>query len=1100
MEMNFDKILIRLKAYKRKYYQNILIKGTILSAALILSIFLLFNSLEYTFRLSSYWRGGLLLIFIVVLLVVAWKWIIHPLSQLFEIRKQLTHEEAAKQIGQYFPEINDKLLNIIELQKLSSYDNSLIEASIAQKTASLSFFNFSEAINLKENKQYLKYLVPPVLICLVLLMFIPQLFTEGTERIINFKKEYIAEAPFDFVLLNENLKAFKNEDYTLKLQFKGKYKPNDAYLAIGERRVKMQKVGDEYAYTFNNIQQGVSFNFEAAGFRSIKYNIDILNRPNLTGFDVRLIYPSYLKKEKESIKNAGNLLIPEGTLVQWQFKSINADSMSMLFQGEGQRYSIPKTGTERFAFEKNVRESDTYGIELQNDVSKNKEAIQYTIEVIKDQNPEITVEIFKDTTLYNFIVLGGNISDDYGLTRLQVLYQIEEMNQPTPSKFTSFNIPITEQLQQSFYFPWNFDSLSLLPGSKINFYLQVWDNDGVNGKKFSKTSLFTFEIPTKREVDELLEKTSNDTKDKIANNKERASSIKESLEKMQDELKGKKRLEWKDENKMEDIIRKKEEMNEALEQLREQNEINNLQQERFSEQNEKIREKAQELQKLMDELLDEETKRLYDELKRLLDEEKDINKVQQQLSKINDKEHNLEKELERVLELFKRMQFDQKLDQLVRDMEDLAEEQKNLAQETEKSKRDIGEDLKQNQEKINDAFEQKQQEISKLQEINQELKNPNALQDLDKEQEAIEQEQEQIDKALDKNQSKQAAKHQQKAGEQMKALGEKLAQMQNSMEMEMMQENLDNLRDILDNLVKLSFNQEGLMQEFRHINQSDPRFVSLSQQQIKLKEDAKVIEDSLLSLANRVFQIQSFVTREVDNMNNYMEGSLEALKERKQPKAISEQQFAMTSMNNLALLLNDVLQQMQQQMADAMGNPQKGKGKQPSMNLSELQQELNNKISELKKSGKSGRALSEELAKLAAEQEQIRRALQNEMNGVVGQEGSNGTKNSLVEKMEETEADLVNKELTEKTIQRQQEILTRLLEDENAVREREQDEEREANRPGSYEQIAPKVFEEYIKTKEKEIELLRSVPPRLNPYYLQEVNNYFKRLRNTTIN
>ncbi len=1100
METNLQKILNRLKAYKRKYYQNILIRGVILSSALLLSIFLIFNSLEYTLRLGSYLRGGLLFIFIAILIIVFWQWVLKPVFQLFNLKDQLTHEEAAKQIGTYFPEVKDKLLNIIELHKIEASEGSLIQASIAQKTAKISLFNFPDAIKLTENKQYIKYLLPPAFICIIVFMFVPQVFTEGTERIINFKKEYVAEAPFEFVLINEDLRAFQNEDYSLKLQFKGNSRPNDAYLVVGERKIKMQKSGDEYGYTFNNIQQNTRFHFEAAGFRSVEYSLNILNRPNLTGFDVRLIYPPYLRKEKEQIKNGGNLVVPEGTLVQWQFKSINADSLFMIFKGEGQRYNIPKTGTQRFAFEKGMRESDAYAIELQNDVSKNKEAIQYAIEVISDQNPTISVEIFRDTTFYNFMVLGGNISDDYGLTRLQVLYQIEQIDEAASSKFKSFTIPITNQLQQSFYFPWRLDSLSLTTGSKINFFLQIWDNDGVNGHKASRTSMFSFEIPTESEVNEILENTSNKTKENIAHNKDKASGIKESLEKMQDELKGKRQLEWKDENRLEDIIRKKEELNEALEQLRKQNEMNNLQQERFGEQNEKIREKAQELQKLMDELLDEETKKLYDELKKLLEEKSDINSIQQQLSKVNDKETNLEKELERVLELFKRMQFDQKLDQLVRDMENLSKEQKSLAEETNQSKRDIDNELKERQEEINKAFEKKQEEISKLEEINQELKNPNPIQNLENEQQQIEQEQEEINKALEKNQSKQAAKHQQKAGDQMKALGEKLAQMQNSMEMEMMQENLDNLRDILDNLVKLSFNQEDLMQEFRQINQSDPRFVNLSQQQLKLKEDAKVIEDSLLSLANRVFQIQSFVTREVDNMNNYMEGSLESLRERMHPKALSEQQFAMTSMNNLALLLNDVLQQMQQQMADAMGQPQKGKGKQPSMNLSDLQEELNNKISELKKSGKTGRELSQELAKLAAEQEQIRRALQNEMNGSTGEDGNNGTKNSLIEKMEETEADLVNKELTEKTIKRQQDILTRLLEDENAVREREQDEEREGNRPSSYEQIAPKVFEDYIKNKEREIEMLISVPPRLNPYYLKEVNNYFKRLRKTTIN
>lgn len=1100
METNLEKILSRLKAYKRKYYQNILIKGSILSSAILLSIFLLFNSLEYTLRLNSYLRASLLFIFIAIFCVVFWKWVLKPLFQLLDLKRQLSHEEAAKQIGEYFPEINDKLLNIIELQKIRSAEGSLIQASIAQKTNDIRFFNFTDAIPLKNNKRYLKYLLPPVVVCLAILMFIPQVFTEGTQRIIHFKKEYVPEAPFEFILLNQDLQAFKNEDYSLTLQFKGNYRPNDAYVVIGERRIKMQKSGDEHTYTFNNIQQNTGFHFEAAGFRSQKYDLNVMSRPNLIGFDIQLHYPSYLNKEKEHIKNGGNLVIPEGTLVQWRFKSIHTDSLYLAFKDENQLYEIPRIGTQRFSFEKEIRKSDAYTIELQNKVSKNKEPIQYSIEVIHDQNPAISLEVFKDTTFYNFIVLGGNISDDYGLSRFQVLYQIEQMEESGSSAFKSFNLPVTNQLQQSFYFPWRLDSLNLTPGSKINFYLQVWDNDGVNGHKASKTTLQTFEIPTERKVNEILEKSSNETKDNIAHNKDKTSGIKESLEKVQDDLKGKKRLEWNDENKIEDIIRKKEELNEALERLREQNEINNLQQERFGQLNQKIREKAQELQKLMDELLDEETKRLYEELRRLLEEKKDINSLQQQLSKINNKEKNLEKELERVLELYKRMQFDQKLDQLVNDMENLANEQKQLADENNQSKRDIAEELKQRQEEINNTFEQKQEEISKLQEINQELKNPNPMQNLDKEQQQIKQEQEQINKALEKNQSRQAAKHQQKSSEQMKALGEKLAQMQNSMEMEMLQENLDNLRDILDNLVKLSFNQEGLMREFRQINQSDPRFVNLSQHQKKLKEDAKIIEDSLLSLANRVFQIQSFVTREVDNMNNHMEASLEALKERMHPKALSGQQLAMTSMNNLALLLNDVLQQMQQQMADAMGQPLKGKGKQPSMNLSDLQEELNNKISELKKSGKSGRELSEELAKLAAEQEQIRRALQNEKNGGNDAEGSNGKKNALIEKMEETEADLVNKQLTQETIQRQQDILTRLLEDENAEREREQDEEREGNRPGTYEQIAPKVFEEYIKTKEREIEQLRSVPPRLNPYYIKEVNNYFKRLRNTPIN
>jgi uncharacterized protein YhaN len=183
-------------------------------------------------------------------------------------------------------------------------------------------------------------------------------------------------------------------------------------------------------------------------------------------------------------------------------------------------------------------------------------------------------------------------------------------------------------------------------------------------------------------------------------------------------------------------------------------------------------------------------------------------------------------------------------------------------------------------------------------------------------------------------------------------------------------------------------------------------------------------------------------------------------------------------------------------MMDAMG---KGGGQPQNTrvpSLSELQQQLGEKINDLKKSGKSGRQLSEELAKMAAEQERIREMLgemENKMN-----DGTNGsgekTLKDIQDKMEQSELDLVNKQLTNQLIQRQKEIVTRLLEAETAQKERELDDEREAQHSKTIERKIPIAFEEYIKAKEKEIELLKTVPPKLNPYYKKEVNEYFKRL------
>ena len=121
-----------------------------------------------------------------------------------------------------------------------------------------------------------------------------------------------------------------------------------------------------------------------------------------------------------------------------------------------------------------------------------------------------------------------------------------------------------------------------------------------------------------------------------------------------------------------------------------------------------------------------------------------------------------------------------------------------------------------------------------------------------------------------------------------------------------------------------------------------------------------------------------------------------------------------------------------QQMMEMMSKPGKGKGskKNQKPSLSEMQQSLNKQIEEIRKSGKSGRELSEELGKLAAEQERIRKALQNLQNKME-QEGGQKSGGDIPGKMEQTELDLVNKNITEQTIRRQKEILNRMLEAED---------------------------------------------------------------------
>ncbi|WP_299818382.1 DUF4175 family protein [uncultured Pontibacter sp.] len=1095
-----DLLLHQLQEFKQKFYLNMLLRGSIFAVGLLLSIYIVYSLLEYMFYFPQYVRGFLLFSFIAVVIYVLVRWIVLPISALANLKKVLTDEQAALQVGSHYPEIKDKLLNAIQLKNLDR-TNELIAASIEQRSGQLLGFKFKEAVTYRENKPLLKYVALPAIIALLIVLVYPTIFVQGTERIINYKRYYAPLAPFEFVVTNDKLQTYRGEDFELKVDVEGKTVPSEVYINYSGRRQKLIQAADgSYSYTFKQPQRSINFQLEGSGFLSDEYALQLLSRPNLKDFYMEVEYPAYLKRKPEHVQNTGNATVPEGSTIRWNFKATETESIHLAFEEPTQGINASKNG-DTFSVSKKINQPHNYSIKLENAHSTNKEQITYQITTIPDRLPQISLEQYQDTALYTFMILGGDVSDDYGLTRLALNYRINNSKNPQ-AKYKSINLPLGNQLIQTYYYQWNTASLNLQPGDKVEYFMQVWDNDGLRGPKSTRTRTFELKIPDKRDLQKELDNNSQSIASQLSKTLEKANKLEQDLSKSEEKMKTKRDLNWQDKKQLEDLVEKKKQLEQDISSMKELFKELNKKQNMLSEQDKQMAQKAQELQKLMDDLLDPETKKLYEELEKLLEQQRPNDaELQKLLSKLDNRERNLERELERALELFKQLQFEQKLDNVTDKLQEMAQEQKQLADKTQQ-KQEGNNQLQEQQKELQQEFEDVKKQMEELKDLNNKLENPNNLDDQQQQQEqqSIEQEMKQSQEQLQKNQNKKASESQQKAGQKMEKMAQQMEQMKSAMSMQGMEQNLDNLRDILENLIKLSFDQEDLMKQFRGVNQSDPRFIALSQQQLSLRDNAKVIEDSLFALASKVFQLQSFVTREVASMNQSMDNSMQELRDRNLGRATAQQQLAMTSMNNLALMLNDALKQMQQAMQQMKGNmagKQKGNKPQPG-NLGDLQQQLNKKIEDLKKGGKSGKALSEELAKLAAEQEALRNALREmEKQGQKpGENGRNGELGNLGKMMEQSEADLVNKRLTEQTIMRQREILTRLLEAEKSAKERELDNKREAKTAQEVNRKAPPSFEKYLKAKEKQTELLKTISPALAPYYKQKVNEYFQNISN----
>ena len=515
----------------------------------------------------------------------------------------------------------------------------------------------------------------------------------------------------------------------------------------------------------------------------------------------------------------------------------------------------------------------------------------------------------------------------------------------------------------------------------------------------------------------------------------------------------------------------------------------------------------------MEQVMNEEMKKLFQEMQKMMDK-MDKNKIQEMLEKMQLSNKDIEKELDRTLELFKKMEFEQKLEKTLSQLNELSKKQDELGDKSLDQKEDSKE-LKNEQDSLNTQFGEIEKEMDDLQNKNSELEEPEKMPDTKEEQEEIRKEMENSSKELNDGKKKEASKQQKSASQKMNQMAQQMQEMMDQNESEQEEEDEHALRDILNNLIQLSFDQEALMKNVEKTQTNNPQYVKLSQQQKKLKDDSKMIEDSLLALSKRQAAIASVVNREITAINSNMEKSISLMGKRENrftPDIASRQQFSMTSINNLALMLNEALNQMQNNCKKSGSCSKPGACKKPghgekpsSATMRQMQEQLKKQMEGLKKSMEKGKkdgesgsqqgssGWSQELVKIAAQQEALKQMMQQ-----MQKEGglNPGDLKNTMKMIEDSQKDIVNRKLNEETLMRQQQILEKLLDFEKAEKMRDTEQKRQATQAKDDFKRNLSDFVKYNTYKEKETELLKTVPPSFKSYYKNKVAEYFNNFTN----
>ncbi len=1081
----------KLNQFIKKYYANQLIKGGIYSFAVLFIFFIIFSVFEYFSRLNVGGRTFMFWLYLSINAIIAAKYLITPLLKLLQIRKGISYKQAANIIGTHFSSVDDKLLNILELEEMSEKQNTLINASINQKIDALGTIKFSNAINFNENKKHIKWVLIPIAIILLFILTGKQyILTESSARIMQHNTFFEPKAPFNYHV-NTELEVIQFNDYTLNISLSGNEIPTEVFIEINNNSFRLKKINDlAFEYEFKAVNNNISFNLKAGGYKSEPYLLKALPQPKVVNFNCTINYPNYTKIKDETLNNSGDLIVPQGSKVNWVISLKNTQIATLKFNDES--YSEPTK--ENISFSKQFFKNTPYHIIIQNEYALS-DTLSFFIKVIPDNFPTIILNQEYDTSNTQFL-FNGEIEDDYALKRLTFNYQ---NNNQDNNELISEEIKIKEYTKEFFFYTIDFSTVNTQPGDAIDYYFEVWDNDAINGSKSTKSKVFTYKEATKEELIDKKDAENDKTKSGINKSISLANALKKDIEELNKSILEKEKIGWEEKEKAKEILKKQKELQQQIKATQKRNSDNLKNQEKL---NSSILEKQKQLEDLMNKVLDEETKKLLKEMEKMMDKV-DKEKLKELLDKLDDENSDLEKELDRELELFKQLEFEQKTDEILEKIAELKKEQealKDATKEGEKTK----EELSKQQEKLQEKAKDLQKDLNDLKQKNKELEQKNKMPDTKSGEENLKQKMQESKDALEKGKQKKAAKAQEEAIEELENIEQELQKMQEESSESQPEEDMEALRQILENLVQLSFDQESLLQQTRRTPKNSSEFVKIVQQQNKLADDSKIIEDSLFALSKRVVQLQSTINKEIASINSNMHKATEELEQREIGKANERQQFVMTATNNLALLLSEILEQMQKDLANQTpGKKQCNKPKnckKPSMSqLKKAQKKLNKEMKKGKKKGKKGenkKKKGEEkgdakgLMQLAKQQESIRRQLM-ELKNEMGENGNKGKLDKLLDDMEKNETDIINNRITQETINRQEDILSKLLEAEQAQREQDEDNKRKSTEWLYKTDDNNKQFIEYQKQKMQQEELLKTTPIQLKPYYKKKVNTYF---------
>lgn len=1107
-----QEITLRLDRVRRKQLSIHLRSGAAISLTLSLVFIAAVVLAELLFRFSTEARTALFFLSLSVLLFALIRFLVLPILRFFGFLPSHDDLALARLVGDSFPSVRDRLLNLLQLKQETErgtrYSLDLIDASFHDLASVIAPLDFTESVNTQPARRAFRNLLTATAAVTLVMLMAPGGVSDSINRLLHYTESFIPPARYLFEVLPGNKEIVKGDAVSIVVSVRERDNPegpirgqvllqwkSEDQLDFKELSLKPDSNG-VFRTSLENVRNTTEYFVTFQESESDRYRLHVVDRPVLRSLQARLDYPPYTKLpprvQEDFVADVSAL---PGTRV-----SISGVASKDLARGElafGNGTKTPLSiRANRFSARFLLTQETTYRVEVTDTENlRNPDPIAYHLKIIPDEHPSVSIhEPGRNLDIAGSAPLSMlfQAKDDFGISRLRIAYRLAQSRyEPAWERHRFIDIPLPQQFStegEIRYF-WNLSQLKLVPEDVVEYFAEVFDNDAVRGPKPARSPVYLLRLPSLEEVFTDLDAGHDDALENLREALEETQQLKEKIESVNQDFKKNKDPDWQQEKKLEETSQRYQKLQQKLDEV--QAKLDQMLHEMQEQQvlSPETMEKYLELQQLFEQFNSAELQKALQQMQQAM-QTISREQLQQALQQIQFSEERFRQSIERTMNLLKRIQIEQKLDELRKRAEELVAEQKQLQEEASRAETDPRrlEELAKKQENLEQKLAQMQERAEDVQNRMEEFFTEMPADKLNQlnsrlDEQRLGQRMREAAGQMRAGQTEQARQLQGGIQQQLENFAQQIDALQQEMLRQQAQQIISEMQKATENLLELSMRQELLKEQSRGAPQNSPQLRQNAQDQMRVMQELADVVDRLNELARRSFVVTPEMGKAIGEAMAKMQAAMRALDFRNGGMASQEQQAAMGALNKAAMSVQKALQSMMQQGA-GMGGGLMGQLR----NLAGQQMSLNTQTQ-----------LMQDAARLAVEQEAIRKSLE-QLNKEAKASGEGerllGDLERIAEEMKEVVRNLEQNDLNPETIRKQERILSRLLDASRSTRERDFEKKRKAQtgtplaRRGPRD-LDPSLLEGRSRLRE---DLLKAIEQGYAKDYQELIRKYFEEL------